>query len=232
MKRVKDTNYYFVTEDGRVFSEARGELKERKLGVDTSGYKRISVVLKNGSSKRVLVHRMVAEAYVDNPNNHHYVNHKDGNKLNNHYKNLEWCTSSDNQKHAYKTSLKQYPKGQLNGRNRLSEQDVLNIYWELYNGARNIDVRNKYDIGCGTLTCIKNKRNWNYLLKDLPDIPIKPRAKKLSDRTIRWVCERLKDGWTAYEISDAASNKNLTPDRVWDIRARKSYKHISKDYTW
>lgn len=66
-----------------------------------------------GVSKKARVHILVATAFVPNPLNLPEVNHKDGNKLNNLPPNLEWCTRSDNLKHAYRTGLKPSPKGCL-----------------------------------------------------------------------------------------------------------------------
>lgn len=54
------------------------------------------VVSRNGKSKRLYLHRLVAEHFVENPNNYNVVNHKDENKRNNKADNLEWCTSKYN----------------------------------------------------------------------------------------------------------------------------------------
>lgn len=68
------------------------------------GYKRINL-LRDGKIKGFLVHRLVAEVFVSNPRNLPFVNHIDGNKINNHPSNLEWCTHQENMRHAVNTGL-------------------------------------------------------------------------------------------------------------------------------
>lgn len=69
------------------------------------GYKNVSLYYK-GSHKILYVHRVVAEAFIENPENKSEVNHLDGNKGNNIVSNLEWCTRSENGKHAWNAGLK------------------------------------------------------------------------------------------------------------------------------
>ena len=57
-----------------------------------TNYKALILVDAEGIKKSFRVHRLVAEAFIDNPNNYNYINHKDENKLNNKANNLEWCT--------------------------------------------------------------------------------------------------------------------------------------------
>lgn len=61
---------------------------------------------KDGSVKRFKVNRLVAEAFIDNPYNFPITNHKDGDKQNNKVSNLEWCSHSENLRHAYKMGLR------------------------------------------------------------------------------------------------------------------------------
>lgn len=76
--------------------------------ISKCGY--IRVVLQNCKRERCLVHRLVANAFISNPENKKTVNHKDGNKQNNSARNLEWATQSENLIHAVKTGLKpSYP---------------------------------------------------------------------------------------------------------------------------
>lgn len=76
-------------------------LKSRLLSPVTrrNGYKRVSLS-KNGETKSFYVHRLVAEAFISNPNNYQQVNHKDENKGNNCVGNLEWCTRDYNMKYG------------------------------------------------------------------------------------------------------------------------------------
>lgn len=90
-----------------------------------NGYRRIHVSHK-GIDHKFFVHRLVAEAFIPNPENKPCVNHKDGNKLNNVVENLEWCSYSENEKHAYKTGLKS-AKGEQNGASKLTQDDVVYI---------------------------------------------------------------------------------------------------------
>ena len=102
---------YEVTSDGVVYSVDRYTVdgkhlkrKEIKGGKFSNGYEFVCL-RKNGVNHNCLKHRLVAEAFIPNPNNLPCVNHIDGNKQNNSVKNLEWCTQGYNLKHAVDIGL-------------------------------------------------------------------------------------------------------------------------------
>lgn len=74
-----------------------------RYSIGNSGYKQV-VLCKNGECKTRMIHRLVAETFIENPNNFKEVNHKDENKLNNSVDNLEWCDRIYNQN--YGTAIK------------------------------------------------------------------------------------------------------------------------------
>lgn len=97
-KFIEDTNdLYEITSDGRVISYNKypegHELKSHPIG---DGYKAVTIKFNDGKFRMRYIHRLVAEAFVPNPNNYPIVNHKDENKFNNKADNLEWCTAKYN----------------------------------------------------------------------------------------------------------------------------------------
>ena len=110
---IKETSTYFVSENGRVFSidrkDRRGRLhkgQEILPSLDKDGYRKVHLNLgERGKSISRRVGRLVAGAFIENPENKPFVNHKDGNKQNDCVENLEWSTAKENTRHAWNTGL-------------------------------------------------------------------------------------------------------------------------------
>ena len=93
-----------VSDEGRARSLLGGSPRVLKTQVDNKGYHRIRVTIE-GIKMSYKVHREVAKAFIDNPDNKPQVNHKDGNKDNNAVSNLEWVSNIENAHHAIKNGL-------------------------------------------------------------------------------------------------------------------------------
>lgn len=87
---------YYITESGEVYSSIQN--KWLKQTINPNGYPMVGL-----QGEKKLVHRLVAEAFIPNPNNLPQVNHKDENKKNSHVNNLEWCTSKYNNNYGFHT---------------------------------------------------------------------------------------------------------------------------------
>lgn len=90
----------FLVSDTGIVKSAKTD-KIRNQYTSPTGYVRVNI-RQGGRWKTVSVHRLVADAFIPNPQNKPCVNHIDGNKANNNAENLEWCTHSENESHSYK----------------------------------------------------------------------------------------------------------------------------------
>ena len=112
--------YYEINRAGEVYSIERSYIggygaichiprRKKALVKCANGYFGVGLH-KEGNSKVIPIHRILAETFIENPNNFNFVNHKDGNKENNNLENLEWCTQSENISHSYRTGLNGHVK--------------------------------------------------------------------------------------------------------------------------
>lgn len=101
MREIDGYEGYWVSEDGYVYSRKFGKVIELKGKKNSRGYLYVGLY-NSGSRKFFRVNRLVAIAFIPNPENKPQVNHKDGDKLSNCVSNLEWCTGSENVLHAFR----------------------------------------------------------------------------------------------------------------------------------
>ena len=101
-KPIKDFEDYSITDDGKVISYKYREPRIMKTWYQQSGYENIKLCKEN-ITYHFLIHRLVADAFLSNPNNLPEVNHKDGNPKNNKLENLEWVDRKENLRQSYKT---------------------------------------------------------------------------------------------------------------------------------
>lgn len=132
-------------------------VKERilKLNLDKEGYHTVKLH-KEGKGKNFKVHRLVALAFISNPDNKLEVNHIDGIKTDNKVTNLEWNTRNENMQHAVDNGLHDQ-KGSKSNTAKLTEEQVL----EIMDSNSTCRVLAKiYNVNSSTINRIKNRKIW------------------------------------------------------------------------
>jgi hypothetical protein len=167
-KKINDFPYK-ISNFGRVKNNDGLIMRTRVL---KNGYESLSLVNNNNEKFNKTVHRLVAEAFIPNPENKETVNHKDGNKLNNLLENLEWNTQSENVKHAFDTGLKTMPSNRIKPAVNARKKKILCvetgvIYESSQEAGRqtNIDSRQIRDAAGGKQKTAHGY-HWKYLEKE------------------------------------------------------------------
>lgn len=143
----------------RVNKQGEFHFKGRILALSKNhGYPVISFT-KNGKTKQYFIHRLVASAFIPNPQGENIVNHIDGNKDNNDVSNLEWCDQRENVNHAVRTGLLPIKYGKDNKTSRKIIQYTLNDeYVATWYGLGEV-VRNVKVTRANVNACLIGKRN-------------------------------------------------------------------------
>ena len=113
IKLIEGTENYFVGNCGNIYIKKDNKFYKKKNYINPHNFYAYCGIKYKGNINltKVRVHRLVAIAFIDNPNNYNIVGHKDNNKSNNIYTNLYWTTISENTKKAYDDGLAKNDKG-------------------------------------------------------------------------------------------------------------------------
>ena len=155
--------YYQVSNYGKVSNKNTGKILKPYL---TRGYLRVSLYNDSGR-KCKLVHRLVAEAFLPNPDNKSDVNHINGCKTDASVCNLEWVSASENMFHAHCNGLrpKLNTQGEKNGFSKLTEAQVIEIKQLLAEGnLKQKTIGSQFNVSRETVSSIKSGRRWQEVM--------------------------------------------------------------------
>lgn len=166
---------YRVSSLGRVASLKRKEARMLKPYANNKGYLLVKIHYSARFVRAKSIHRLVASQFLTKKPEHTQVNHKNGEKTDNNLENLEWCTSSHNIKHAFKTGLRSTSIKQRESHSPLIAMDVQLIreaYWNKKNQAmsqkrRPFTISNLaiyFNVGFKTVSNIVNNKTWRHIL--------------------------------------------------------------------
>jgi len=151
---------YQVSNNGLVRNKITGKIL--KQDISNSGYYRVSIYFNKHDFKHRSVHRLVAIAFIPNPENKREVNHIDGNKLNNNVSNLEWVTRSENEIHAMKTGLF-LNSGSNNANSKYLESQIHMVCKLFENKVPSMLISYITKINKNTLRNIRTGRQWKQI---------------------------------------------------------------------
>lgn len=152
--------YYEVSNKGKVRSTSYKGTRILKPSKTKRGYLNVIFCI-NQVKIHKLVHRLVAETFLMNPNNLKQVNHINGNKEDNSVENLEWCTQEYNNFHAYNTHLLNRYEDRPEA--KLTKEKVLLIPELISQGATTDDLKNLFQVSRRCIDNIFEGKNWTGL---------------------------------------------------------------------
>lgn len=169
--KIKDFPDYYITDNGCIYTRKidkyhnlSGRIIKKKLTKTYNGYLR-TTLQKNEKSFNVRINRLVAEAFIPNPDNKPQVNHKNGIRTDNRVENLEWATATDNIKHSYRILGRKNPLFGKFGKENPKSKIVLQIKGKKiiaeYVGVR--EASRKTGVPYGLIArCCRNERKSSY----------------------------------------------------------------------
>lgn len=154
---------YGIDKTGYIWSFKSGDWVKLTRHYDTKGYQCFKYYF-NGKKRTDRVHRILAMLFIDNPENKVDVNHKDGDRKNNNIDNLEWCTRSENIKHAYSELNHPRMQGVKSPKSKLNDEKVREIRKLCQNGLSQRAVANIMNIHHSIVGGIMKGIRWAHVV--------------------------------------------------------------------
>jgi hypothetical protein len=223
---------YMVTINGEVISIRKQTKKILMHWLDKDGYHHVIIYI-DGKPHYCAVHRLVASAFIPNPENKEQVNHKDGNIDNNCVSNLEWNTAKENIHHAWKTGLSSAKDGEDHPNSEYTNEQIQKVCKYLEENLKTMrEISNLTNVSYTVVKQIRNHIIWNNISKnyDIDRYSVSARKCKIkyTKEQIHLVCEMLQAGNKTYaEISEKTG---VSSESIGLIYAGKSWKTIACNY--
>lgn len=150
---------YFAYNDGSIFDSKRKF--KLKFSLDKDGYYLYNTTI-NAKRINLKIHRVIAQAFIPNPENKPQVNHINGIKTDNRVENLEWATAKENITHSFKNGLSSQV-GERNARSKFTKEQIIEIKNKMLIGIANKDLCKEYNMSNSNMAAIKIGRRWNHI---------------------------------------------------------------------
>ena len=190
-----ENSLFKITEKGEVISSTGRSLKFQK---SKKGYLSVKIYFLDKTVKRKSIHRLVALAFIPNPNNLPVVNHKDGNKLNNCVDNLEWTTVEYNTWHA--ANILQAQKGDKATNRTIDSKIATKVCEMLVLDMRSMDIAEQLNIPRNIVRDIRTRKTWTHISKNYPFVQTKYHKRKTFN-------DQSKDVGSSEPKQEALNNK-------------------------
>ena len=195
-KQVKGyEGFYEVSNLGNVRSTSYKGIRILRPSKTRNGYLNVLFCVKQVKIHK-LVHRLVAEAFLENPNGYEQVNHKNGIKTDNTIDNLEWCTAEYNNEHAYNNNLLNRYEDRPEA--KLTREKVLQIPDLIKRGATTDDLKNYFNVSRRCIDNIFEGKNWTGLGVDFTKL--KP-------------CRKIKNKVSKFQLDNTVLNLGTKESR-------------------
>lgn len=211
------------------YGNIKDEQGKKRIVNKTGKYIRIGGKSRNGTKHTISVHRLVAETFINLIPENYVVNHKDGNKHNNYYKNLEIVTYKENSKHALDTGLRKSKRGEETWNCQNTEEDIIKICKMIKVGNTNVFIANKFNISEKHIHSIRVGHRWKHLFKDNLGEIFKAPAIQGNIEDCFKVIDFIKNN-THLKNSEISKALNIEASMISRIRHKKCWHDVYNYY--
>lgn len=236
-------NYrYIVKPSGIIFDKIFKKFISISYTSRSEDYPIVRLNSKDGTPRNLVLHRLLATYFIENPDNKPYVNHIDGDKSNFELSNLEWVTSSENTIAAFETGLMDNMKlsKELQKRNhKLTEQQAIKVINLIMDGVDNDTIGKEFNLHPRYVSCIRGKSKWKHLWNKLYPGISALRSNKIPELKIDNTMSKLYNTDEQVEIIESlrfTTNKTISgivkldPSVISRVRFGKAWFEAAKKH--